>query len=835
MPGKKADSALKRARLDAGTRLPTLTSSPLQLPDLTSLMTRWRRAWQEDLRFYRATDLASAEIRAKHLGLMTGLTPLMMAANLINVVLVAAMLWGAVDPWALAAWGLAVMTICGLAVRGWLRWRRKPPRLASPRALWHSAAHAGLLASTWAAPPVLWFHSVTGPRQVLLGCLVVGMMCAGAFALATVPLASAVWLLVLLVGALVVLNAAGDPIYLGLAVLLMVYAAVILGGVRSTARGFSARLQSEREAERQSQMVGLLLRDFEEHSTDVLWEIDRHGRFTHVSARLAQLLGVKPGEQPAELMAELGRLAPDMEQADGLPFLRKALAQDKPFRDLALAIQSEGHLRWWSITAKPLLDEAGHTVGWRGVIADVTQQRQAHQRLAWLAHNDSLTGLANRVQLRERLSMALESTSHLPRRSALLCLDLDNFKNINDSLGHSVGDDVLRLVAQRLQSVTRRSDVVARLGGDEFAVLLDDVRGDSEIDQLSRRLLRALNQPGTVRGRVVNIGASIGIALIPEHGQTIDEVLGNADMALYAAKEQGRARCQTFSPKLGERSRRLLSIEQALREALSLGQFSLHWQPRVLINDWQVAGAEALLRWVHPDLGPIPPTEFVPVAEKSGLIAEIGAWVLERACLEAERFLPGLSISVNVSPVQLMREHFLGDVQRALTRSGLAPHRLEVEITESIFVDDAPRALANLHGLKQLGVQIALDDFGTGYSSLAYLRRFPFDTLKIDRAFVRELLTHHDARAIVRTIVDLAGTLGMQTVAEGVEEPAQLEVLRLAGCSAMQGYLVARPLPLEQLLPLLVAWDSAARPLPEEMPETRTASLEEMAWAHTSR
>lgn len=805
------------------------------MPDLPTLIAPWRRAWQADLRLYLATDRATAEIRAKHLDMVTRLVPLLSAAMLLNASLVVGMLWGAVSLIPLLAWAGCVLALCGWALRGWQHWRHKHSRMARPRAIWRVSLQAGAIAAVWAAAPILWFPFVDGPRQVMLSTLLVGMMCAGAFGMATVPLASAVWMGTLLVSTLVVLYGSGDSVYLGLSVLLVVYAAVIIGGVRSAAQGFTARLQSEREAERQSQMVSLLLRDFEEHSTDVLWEIDRHGLFTHVSVRLAQLLGLPPDGPAAGLMAELTRHAPGEEQADSLQFLRRALAQDKPFRDLVLGVQVADQNRWWSVTAKPLLDEAGHTVGWRGVIADVTQQRQTHQRLAWLAHYDSLTGLANRVQLRERLAETLEFSGHAGRRSALLCLDLDNFKVINDSLGHSVGDDVLRLVAQRLQSVTRRIDVVARLGGDEFAVLMDDVRSQEEVAQLSKRLLHALNQPGTVRGRIINIGASIGVALVPEHGQSIDEVLGNADLALYEAKEQGRARCQTFSPTMGERSRRLLSIEQALHEALRLGQFRLHWQPRVMINPWRVAGAEALLRWEHPELGPMPPAEFVPVAEKSGQIAEIGAWVLSQACLQAARAMPGLVISVNVSPVQLMREHFLGDVQRALSHSGLPPHRLEVEITESIFVDDAPRALANLHGLKDLGVQIALDDFGTGYSSLAYLRRFPFDTLKIDRAFVRELLTHHDARAIVRTIVELADTLGMQTVAEGVEEPAQLEVLRRAGCSAMQGYLVARPLPLEQLLPLLRHWDPNARPMPDDMPETRTASLDDLAWANTTQ
>jgi len=785
-------------------------------------------SWRDETRVYRAADAVSAEIRARHMAPIHRLTPLLLLANLFNGAMMAGALWGAVDPTGLSLWLAALLAACMPVAWTWARRGRRPLRKVSPKAVLRATVQAALLAAIWAAPLLVWFSDLPATRQLVLAVTSTGMLAAGSFVLSTVPMASLAWVGVLGLSSVLVFTRAsiGEPLFLFLAGLYAMYVAVLAISVRSAARLFNARIASEREAERQGQMVALLLRDFEEHSADVLWEIDRSGRFTHVSSKLASLLG-GDGQDVMNLglVDALGQRSPGGLDAEGMKALRRSLDQDKPFRDVLLTVQMPDSLRWWSITAKPLVDESGRTVGWRGVISDVTQQRLAHQRLTYQAHYDSLTGLVNRDQLRSRLTQALEVCISTPRRCALLCLDLDNFKTVNDSLGHSVGDGVLKLVAQRLQSVMRRADLVARLGGDEFAVLLDDVRSDEEVALLSQRLLQVLNAPGEVNGRTVAVGASIGVAIIPDHGTTIDEVLGNADLALYAAKEGGRSRCETFAPWLGERSRRQVSIEQELRLALSRGELSLHWQPIVDARSWHVRGAEALLRWLHPTLGPISPVEFIPVAEKSGLIAEVGAWVFHEACHAAARSLHGLSISINVSPVQLMRPQFLADVEQALASSGLAPHRVEVEITESVFMDDSAAALNNLHGLKRLGVRIALDDFGTGYSAFQYLRRFPFDTLKIDRAFVRELLTHHDARAIVRTIIGLANTLGMRTVAEGVEEPAQLEVLRLAGCSEIQGYLVARPVELKRLLPLLQYWDEGNRPDPGPMPETQTAPL----------
>ncbi len=793
---------------------------------LALVWSRSRDSWRTDTAVYRTPDAVSAEVRAKHLATLTAMTPWLWLANVANACLVALALRHSVSGWALTAW-LAALGLSWLPAQlNWYRRRGRVSRAASPRAIVRAAWHAAALAVVWALAPALWLPVLPAPQQLLLALTVCGMLSAGAFAMAVTPFSSLAWIALICGGSLVALARLGSAEHWLLIALLLVYSAVLAMAVLGVARQINGRLTLEREAHRQRQMVSLLLRDFEEHTADVLWEMDREGRFLHGSEKLAQLLDMPLNSLADQgLVDTLAQRSVDAAQSEGLKALQLAFLRDRPFRDVLLHVQLSQAQRWWLVTAKPLLDDGGHTVGWRGVISDVTQQRLAHQRLTLQANFDSLTGLANREQLRARLTQALQLSQDSARRSALLCIDLDNFKRINDSLGHSVGDGVLVLVTQRLQAVVRKSDLVARLGGDEFAVLLDDVRSDEEVDQLAQRLLRVLNDPGEVMGRAVHLGASMGVAHIPQHGQTIDEVLGHADLALYAAKEDGRGRCTYFAPHLGERKRRLVRVEQELSQALARQELSLHWQPRVAIEPWHVVSAEALLRWQHPLLGNIPPSEFIPVAEKSDLIGQIGLWVLNQACHQARVMPAYMTISVNVSPAQLKRPTMVDEVRAALANTGLAAHRLELEITEGIFIDDSLDALGTLHALKALGVQIAMDDFGTGYSSLAYLRRFPFDTMKIDRAFVRELLTHHDARAIVRAIVDLATVLGMSTVAEGVEEPAQLEVLRTAGCQAMQGYLVARPLPLHQLLALLQDWDVEGRPEPGDMPSTLAVPL----------
>ena len=772
------------------------------------------------LAVYSAEDRDSAQIRAAHLNSVVRLTPYTMAANIGNGALV---VWAYRDdvPMGMIAWLAVLYTLCVFALLGWWRGRHRLRTMASPAAIRHANVHANLLALAWAALPIFWFAHAAPQQQLLVVALVTGMLAAGAYVLSPLPVAAVVFVSIFASSGVVACWLTGDRIFLAVGVLQMIYAAIVILGTLATSRKSTALLQSQAEAKRQERMMAVLLHDFEQNAAEALWETGLDGCVAHHSPRLATLLGLDEAllrERPfLELLAHTG--------ADVAP-LREAMGGERPFKELRLSAAAHAPRReatgrespsreprhaahgprHWAINGKPLVDDDGRTLGWRGVIADVTEQVMAQERLQHLAHTDSLTGLANRFTLHGALRAAIAQR----RLVALLALDLDHFKLVNDTLGHAAGDRLLQTVAARLLACRRPPDLVARLGGDEFALLvLDDHDGDLDVGALSQRLIEVLEEPVEIMGRAMRASASIGVACIADANDpalNADDLLVHADIALYAAKKAGRGRFETYSSDLGDRNRRNVMIEQELRHAVQRGELELNWQPKVDIESSRIVGAEALLRWHHSQLGSVAPIEFIPIAERSGVIREIGMWVLREACAVAASALPGLTISVNVSPTQLQDDEFIACVRDALQASGLDPFRLELEITESVFIDDVEGALQRLHALRALGVRVALDDFGTGYSSLAYLRRFPFDTLKIDRAFVNELMNSLDTRAIVQMISQLAVTLNMRTVAEGVESPAQLSVVSSVGCDEIQGWLVSPACPIDEFLAFRKGW-----------------------------
>ncbi len=440
--------------------------------------------------------------------------------------------------------------------------------------------------------------------------------------------------------------------------------------------------------------------------------------------------------------------------------------------------------------------------GWVATHEDITARQKADAKISHMARHDALTDLPNRVLLRECLEAGLKRVSD-DDTIAVLCIDLDNFKSVNDTLGHYAGDLVLRTATDRLLGSTGKSDTVARLGGDEFAIIQLDAEQPVSATALAERVIEVLSAPYDLEGQGVVIGASIGIAIAPGDGTSPDELLKNADLALYRAKAEGRGAFRFFEREMDARMREKRALEVDLRAALELSEFELFYQPLINLADGEIVAFEALLRWRHPDRGLVSPDAFIPVLEETGLIVAVGEWVLRQACSEATGWPDGIRVAINLSPVQF-RGRALGlSVVSALAATGLLASRLELEITERVLLQKNEATLSTLHQLRNLGVHIAMDDFGTGYSSLSYLRSFPFDKIKIDRSFVRELCEGDDCIAIVRAVLGLGNNLGMTVTAEGVETEEQLERLRAEGCTEVQGYLLSRPKPATDIPELI--------------------------------
>jgi diguanylate cyclase (GGDEF)-like protein/PAS domain S-box-containing protein len=439
-------------------------------------------------------------------------------------------------------------------------------------------------------------------------------------------------------------------------------------------------------------------------------------------------------------------------------------------------------------------DESGEARYIINVVDDVTDRRRADEKIAHLAHYDALTDLPNRALFREQVERELRRIRH-GEQFALLYIDIDEFKGINDSLGHPVGDELLKVVAARLKSCIRESDLVARLGGDEFAVIQTNIGDVASVMEFVKRVHAAIRQPYQCLGHQLSTDASIGIALAPRDGSDLDELIKNADLAMYGAKANGRRTHRFFEPAMDASAKARLAMHQDLRQALLDGGFELHYQPVVDLRSNEVTGCEALLRWRHPERGMVSPAEFIPVAEDTGLVVELGEWVLRTACAEATNWPDRVRLAVKVSPVQLKSKTLALKVAGALAASGLPAGRLELEITEAVLIHDDETALAILHQLRDIGVRIALDDFGTGYSSLSYLKRFPFDKIKIDRCFISDITEIDGSAAIVQSVVNIAAARRMTTTAEGVETQEQRKRLRALGCTEMQGYLFSAAKP----------------------------------------
>ncbi len=559
-------------------------------------------------------------------------------------------------------------------------------------------------------------------------------------------------------------------------------------------------ISERRRAEEALRESEARFRAMAEHSADWIWSSDTQMRYTY--SNMQGLISLGYGDVGVEqfLADDATRLVHPDDQFLFRETCQKALSTRKGWKNVALRWRHrDGSYRILESSASPLFNEAGTLIGFQGVDRDITERKRAEQRIEFLAHHDALTGLPNRILLRDRFSQAVSMAERSRSRVAMLFLDLDNFKRVNDTLGHAAGDKLLLEVTTRLSHCTRESDTTSRQGGDEFIVLLNNMPDLETVERISGEMLAHLAEPQEIDGHVLNVTCSIGIAIYPEDGSDFDSLLQKADSAMYSAKDAGRNAWRFFDDQMNRQAHEHLLLQNRLHQALLRSEFHLHYQPQLEIGSGRVIGVEALLRWHNPELGNVVPGRFIPVAEDCGLIVPIGAWVLEEACRQAQAWRqagwPALSMSVNLSALQFRRPGLVDTVAGVLRKSGLPPHLLELELTESILLQDVENNLDTVRQLKALGVRLTIDDFGTGYSSLSYLKRFAVDRLKIDRSFVRDVHSDPDDASIVRAVIQLARSLRLGIIAEGVETREQLAFLREEGCQEVQGHLFSRPLP----------------------------------------
>jgi diguanylate cyclase (GGDEF)-like protein/PAS domain S-box-containing protein len=549
-----------------------------------------------------------------------------------------------------------------------------------------------------------------------------------------------------------------------------------------------------------------LLRNHEDSGHGWFWATDADGRITYLSDSVARQLSDAPEALVGTSFADLFRPVDDVSDARRtLPFV---LAKRSRFERLTLASVRDGDERRWSVSGSPQLDAAGMFIGYRGSGTDITEQHRTTQQASQLAMYDTLTGLPNRLRMADVLRSTLAATTAQRRPCAVMLIDLDRFKQVNDTLGHPAGDLLLKQVSGRLLRIIGDKEKIFRLGGDEFEVILRDIGDRDQLAKIADDIINGLSQPYSVDGSRCIIGASVGIAVAPDNGTTAQELIRNADLALYAAKGGGRGRCYFFSNDLLKEAEDRRVLEVDLRDALARDQIKLFYQPIVDTRTNHVTGVEALVRWQHPNYGWVSPALFIPIAEETGLVAQLGEWILRKACADAANWPGKIRVAVNVSPIQFANEALPKIVMSALASSGLAASRLELEITEGVFLSDSIATDRMFAALKDIGVRLALDDFGTGYSSLGYLRTAPFDKIKIDQSFVREAtLAGSRNAAIIAAIVALAEALGMETTAEGIETLDQLELMSSLRVSHAQGYVYSRAVPADALAERLQSGD----------------------------
>lgn len=721
------------------------------------------------------------------------------SVNAFCMVLLAVNVFGYAPLWAIGGWSgmlLAYNAFWYFKLRTKLRHGSRLATRADFREMGRNAGISGLI---WgSALPLLGSF---GAMQQWLGIwsITLAMMVYASMVMPSVPLAATAFISIASIGGFIGWSLHGEY-YLALANAAL-GGLMVIGVLRSAKAQILYEFASNVLHEK-SETVSLLLREFEDTGADWLWQTDTTRCVTHASPRFAYALEAEAklieGQPLLKLIA--GDAWESGKYPDALHDLADRLKRRESFSNLIVPVTINGNRRWWELSASPRQSESGVFLGFRGVGSDVTEQRESAEKISHLARFDTLTGLPNRLQLTEALGQALSDADQWRRRCGFMMIDLDRFKAVNDTLGHPVGDRLLAQVAKRLKMIMSANELCGRLGGDEFAVVLKDASDANYVANVARNIIQTLSKPYEVDQNTLYIGASIGSAVGPIDGRTVELLMRSADLALYRSKEEGGNIHHSYQHKLhaNAEERRVLEIE--LRNALEGNEFYVEYQPVVEANGHHsITGFEALLRWKNQKFGLVSPAKFIPVAEDARLIVAIGNWVMKQACADAMHWPENIKVAINVSVDQLTSQGFVESVVQALHDSKLPAWRLELEVTESIFVRDGGLAVQVLDRLRKLGIKLSLDDFGTGYSSLGYLSNIRFDTIKVDRSFVTGAAKGKaECVAIIRAVVAMADALDIATTAEGVENEHELTMIQQFGCDKIQGYYFGRPMGLHE-------------------------------------
>jgi diguanylate cyclase (GGDEF)-like protein len=737
----------------------------------------------------RGDEPDSSPLRDVQLISRAQLAPFFAAANIAASLIMAASLWGIVPVAMLGGW-LAAVGVTSLGAMHIARTQAITHIGRSGRRVpqWLMVGEVAVRGAIFVALPLYVFGALDPGTQVIAASIMAGLG-VGALGLVVVPACVTTWMVVFTagVGGALLIGRHSVPFPHMLSILFTLGVAIF--GVLAVARWAFHQLKTNADVGSQSESASLLLQEYEQRGVGWLWQVDAENRVSYISSRMSALLGKPAGQL-------IGHSLPAL--LGGHAELGRVLLDKQVFNNLEMELATARGPRWISIAGDPIIDTAGRFEGFRGVGSDITEIRQTQERLTHLANVDVLSGLPNRGRVRQLLGEALRgaTTGNVP--CAIMFLDLDGFKPVNDTFGHPKGDAVLRAVAKRLVDEVGPDGHVGRMGGDEFAIVVTDAQSRKKVEQLADRIIHSIREPYQIDQTEIRIGVSIGCAFGPIDGATVDDLILKADLALYQAKDAGRGCARYFSSELQSEQEDRVRLETELRQAIASKQFHLAYQPLINAKTQKLIGFEALIRWNHPTRGNVPPNVFIPVAEESGLMAAIGEWVIDEASKAAASWPEPITVALNISPKQISLPNLPNIVSEALARHKLPGNRLELEVTEGVFLGDNGSTLDVLKRLRALGVGIALDDFGTGYSSIGYLNKAVFHKLKIDGSFVREAGSRPENVAIIQSIVQLAKSFRMTVTAEGVETAEDFERMRDLGCDIIQGYLFGRPLSYER-------------------------------------